>query len=181
MRCAQGACRRSRSVWLPPARGRNGEPPIDATFVEPDGAKWSETLVSYGSRVAHRNKWRITEMTSKRTRLRNQGSATTGCTLRPHSRSALIARTGTTMADHPATTQATLAARLSRLLLPSLFVLRDERDQIDFRHVPPTPSAVHPRDVLRSFRPEIPATAPVLVTRRHPGCIMQPLSLHESH
>ena len=85
------------------------------------------------------------------------------------------------MDDEGTTTHDSFASRLSRLLLPSLFVLREEHDQIDFRGIATPPLPANSGDVLRSFRPEIPATTPILVTRRHPGCKIRPESLHEPH
>jgi len=58
------------------------------------------------------------------------------------------------MPDDPATTRVSLAFPLSRLLLASLFEVREEHFQIEFRPVPPTLFTANPSDVLRSFRPE---------------------------
>jgi len=85
------------------------------------------------------------------------------------------------MGDDPGTTRVSLASRLSRLLPASPFLLRHAHFRNHFRLVPPTPSPAIPSEVLRSFRPEIPVTVPAFVTRRHLGCIIRPMSLHELH
>ena len=66
------------------------------------------------------------------------------------------------MDEDAATTRVSLASRLNPLLLANLFVMREARDRIHFRYIPSLPSSANPSDVLRSFRPEILATTPVL-------------------
>ncbi|HQX49321.1 MAG TPA: hypothetical protein PLR25_05410, partial [Planctomycetaceae bacterium] len=66
-------------------------------------------------------------------------------------------------------------------LSPSHLMLRGSCHRNNFGIITSRLSTANPNDLLPSFRPKTPATAPPVVTPQHSGSIISSMSLFESH